>query len=115
MTKTEIAKLFSTGQFEVIYGFLANDVEWLVLGETRLIGKQDVVAHCKQVGSYFESVTTDFRILNVIADGDKIAINGTAEFLRDNKRVSYVSACDLYEFNPDGQIEKITSYCIQTE
>ena len=42
---------------------------------------------------------------------DYIADN--AEFLRDNKRVSFVSACDLYEFNDNDQIQKITSYCIQ--
>lgn len=38
-----------------------------------------------------------------------------AEFLRDNKRVSFVSACDVYEFNDDNQIQKITSYCIQSK
>ena len=53
--------------------------------------------------------------LNVIAENGKVAVNGTAEFLRDNKRVSFVSACDLYEFNDKGQILKVTSYCIEQD
>lgn len=49
----------------------------------------------------------------MITDGNKVVITGTAEFSRDNKRVSFVSACDVYEFNDKEQIQKITSYCIQ--
>jgi len=44
-----------------------------------------------------------------------VVINGTAEFLRDNKRVSLVLACDVYEFNEKSEIQKITSYCIQSK
>jgi hypothetical protein len=58
-------------------------------------------------------VTTDFKTLNIIAEGNKVVINGTAEFLRDNQRVSFVSACDVYEFDDNNQIQNITSYCIQ--
>jgi hypothetical protein len=58
-------------------------------------------------------VTTDFKTLNIIAEGNKVVINGTAEFMRDNQRVSFVSACDVYEFDDNNQIQNITSYCIQ--
>ena len=54
--------------------------------------------------SYFTSVTTNFKTLNIIAEGNKVVINGTAEFLRDNKRVSFVSACDVYAFNEKSEI-----------
>lgn len=113
MTKTEIANSFSNGDFEKTYKFIADNAEWFVVEEDSFIGKQSIVEHCKQVGNYFKSLTTEFKTLNTISDGNKVVVNGTAEFLRDNKRVSFVSACDVYEFNEKNKIQKITSYCIQ--
>ncbi|MEO8962052.1 MAG: nuclear transport factor 2 family protein [Ginsengibacter sp.] len=115
MTITEIAKMFSNGDFRRTYDFIAEDAEWTVVQESNFIGKQAIIDNCEQVGDYFKSVTTDFKTLNVISDEKKIAVNGTAEFLKDNERLSFVSACDLYEFNDKNQIQKITSYCIQAK
>jgi len=115
MTKTEIAKAFSNGEFEKTNKFISDTAVWTVVEEDTFIGKQAIIDNCEQVGSYFKSVTTNFKTLNIIADGNKVVINGTAEFLRDNKRVSFVSACDVYEFNEKSEIQKITSYCIQSK
>lgn len=114
MTKTEIAKAFSNGEFEKIYSFISDNAVWTVVEEETFTGKKAIVDNCEQVKNYFKSVTTDFKTLNVIEDDNKVVINGTAEFLRDNKRVSFVSACDVYEFNANDQIQNITSYCIQS-
>lgn len=115
MTKIEIAKAFSNGEFEMTYNFISDNAEWIVIEEDKFIGKQAIIDNCEQVGNYFQSVVTDFKTLNIITDGNKVVINGTAEFLRNNKRVSFVSACDIYEFEKDNQIQKITSYCIQSK
>ena len=115
MTKTELAKAFSNGEFEKTNKFISDTAVWTVVEEDTFIGKQAIIDNCEQVGSYFKSVTTNFKTLNIIADGNKVVINGTAEFLRDNKRVSFVSACDVYEFNEKSEIQKITSYCIQSK
>ncbi len=115
MTKTEIAKAFSNGEFEKTYKFISEKAEWTVIEEDRFIGKQAIIDNCEQVGNYFKSVTTNFKTLNIIADGNKVVINGTAEFLRNEKRVSFISACDVYEFNEKSEVLKITSYCIQSK
>lgn len=115
MTKTEIAKAFSHGEFEKTYNFIADNAQWIVIEEETFTGKQAIIDNCEQVGTYFKSVKTDFKTLNIISDGNKVAINGTAEFLRDNKRVAFVSACDVYEFNNQNQLQTITSYCIQSK
>ena len=115
MTRTEIAKAFSNGEFEKTYKFISDNAEWNVVEENRFIGQQAIIDNCEQVGSYFKSITTDFKTLNIISDGNKVVINGTAEFFRNNKRVSFVSACDVYEFNDSNQIQNITSYCIQSK
>lgn len=69
--------------------------------------------NCGQVAGYFKSVTTDFKTLNVIEDNNRVAVSGTAEFIRDGKTVNFISACDIYEFNENNELTTITSYCIQ--
>jgi hypothetical protein len=109
----EIAKAFSNGEFERTYAFISDAAEWTVVGEDKFAGKRAIIDNCEKVGGYFRSVQTDFRTINIISEGNKVAMNGTAEFFRDGKRVSLMSACDVYVFNKDRQIESITSYCIQ--
>ena len=113
MTKQEIALAFSNGEFEKTSEYIANEAVWEVVGENIFVGKGAILENCNQVAAYFKSVTTDFKTLNVITQDNKVVINGTAEFSRNGQRVSFVSACDLYEFNENGQIQLITSYCIQ--
>ena len=115
MTKTEIAKAFSNGEFEKTYKFISDIAEWTVIEENKFIGKQAILENCKQVGNYFKIVETDFKTLHIIVDEYKVVINGTAEFLKENKRISFVSACDIYEFNEKNEIQNITSYCIQSK
>ena len=78
MTKTEIAKAFSNGEFEKTYKFISDIAEWIVIEEHKFIGKQAILDNCEQVGNYFKSVTTDFKTLNILADGNKVVINETA-------------------------------------
>lgn len=113
MTQKQIAEAFSNGNFEVTYPYLADDIQWIVVGENSFRGKQAVMENCSQTAEYFKSVTTIFKTINLITDHNRVAINGTAEFIRDNKRLSFVSACDVYEFNDDNELQAITSYCIQ--
>jgi ketosteroid isomerase-like protein len=113
MTITAIAKAFSNGEFEKTNPYISENAVWTVVEEDRFTGRQAILDQCEQVGNYFQSVTTDFKTLHVITEGNKVVINGTAEFLKDNKRVSFVSACDIYEFDDNNQIQHVTSYCIQ--
>ncbi|MGE5943083.1 MAG: nuclear transport factor 2 family protein [Flavobacteriales bacterium] len=115
MTKADIAKAFSNGAFDKTYDHLVEDAVWEVVEENTFVGKNAIMENCKQVAAYFKSVTTNFKTLHVISENDKVVVNGTAEFIRDGKQVSFVSACDLYEFNEQNKIQKITSYCIQRQ
>ncbi len=65
--------------------------------------------YCEQTANYFKSVKTNFKTINVITETNRIAINGTTELIRDNKRVAFISACDVYEFNDNNELQKITS------
>lgn len=111
-TKKEIAEAFSTGNFEITYPYLAENIEWNVVGENIFKDKKAVLQNCEQTAKYFKSVTTNFKTQNVISENNRIAVNGTAEFFRDNKRIAFVQACDVYEFSDKNELQKITSYCI---
>jgi ketosteroid isomerase-like protein len=115
MTIKSIAKAFSNGEFENVFDFIADNAVWEVVEENTFHGKKAIIENCKQVGDYFQSVTTRFDILNVISEDNMVAVNGTAEFLREGKRISFVTACDLYEFDDQQRIQRITSYCIQVK
>ncbi len=113
MTQKRIAEAFSGGNFEVVYPFLTEQTRWAVIEEFDITGKEQIIEKCKQTAAYFQSVTTHFKTLHIIEDTNRIAINGTAKFIRDNKQVAFVSSCDVYEFNDSNQLLNITSYCIQ--
>ena len=108
----QIAEDFSNGKFESVYDNLSENVEWHVFGERIVTGKKAVIENCEQTASYFKSVTTDFKTYNIIEGALRIAINGRAEFIRNGKTLSVVNACDVYEFNNEGNLLKICSYCI---
>ena len=112
MTNTELAKAFSLGEFESIYPFIFETAEWIVIGESHFSGKAAIIENCKQVGNYFKTVTTNFKTVSIISEGNKVVLTGTAEFLKDNERIVFVHACDIYEFNDENKIQSITSYCI---
>ncbi len=112
MKKFEIAQAFSGGQFEKCLDYLTDQTIWNTPGEQYLTGRNEIAQFCKNITAYFSSVTTNFKQLNLIENDRCVAINGTAEFIREGKRVSFVSSCDVYEFDADNKILTIHSYCI---
>lgn len=112
MTKSEIAQSFSGGQFEKCLHCLTDQTIWNTPGEQFLTGRKEIETFCKNIAAYFSSVTTNFKQLNLIENDRCVAINGTAEFIREGKRVAFVSSCDVYEFDLDNKILSINSYCI---
>lgn len=112
MTKSEIARAFSSGNFEKCFNFLTEKTIWNTPGEQYLNGRNEIEPFCRKIRAYFDSITTNFQQLNLIENNCCVAINGTAEFIRDGKRVSFVSSCDVYEFDSTNKIISVTSYCI---
>ena len=112
MTKKEIAENFSNGKFDLCFDYITEQTFWDTPGEQYLKGKKEIEVFCKNIADYFESVTTNFKQLNLIENENAVVINGTAEFLRNGKRISFVSSCDVYKFDEDNNIVSIHSYCI---
>jgi ketosteroid isomerase-like protein len=112
LSAKEIAELFSGGQFDKVYPYLADNVVWHIVGENRFAGKKAVIENCEQVAAYFKTVTTNFITENILVADNRVAIEGTAALIKDQQEVSFVWACDVYEFTAEKKLDKITSYCI---
>lgn len=111
-TNTEVVQLFSGGKFDDVEDYLAENVEWSIYEEKMTLnGKTEVLKFCRSVAEYFKSLTTKFETFGLVADVDKIAIYGRAEFIRESNTVNVVHSCDVYKFDTDGKILKIYSYC----
>lgn len=112
MTKREIAESLSGADFEQVKDKLAENIEWNMYEESNFIkDKQAVIEFSDKVKEYFQSITTNFETIGIIEGEDKIAIYGRAEFIRDGKTVNSVNSCDVYEFDADGKVFKVHSYC----
>lgn len=115
MNRKEIAQAFSIGNFQSVFQYLSEKIIWIVVGESKFEGIENVRAQCEKVAGYFGTVTTNFKTLHCVGEENIVIVNGTAEFLRNNKRINYVDACDVYEFDNDGKVVKVTSYCMQLD
>jgi hypothetical protein len=61
MTKSEIAKAFSGGQFEMCLDYITELTIWNTAGEQFLTGRNEIEPFCKKIAAYFSSVTTNFK------------------------------------------------------
>jgi hypothetical protein len=113
MSNKKICEEFSKGNFELIYNYLAEDIRLNIIGDKILKGKQTVTEFCNHTAAHFSELATDFRINNVIADNNCVAIDGTAHFINKDNKSTYISSCDVYRFQ-DEKLQEITSYCIIT-
>jgi hypothetical protein len=66
--------------------------------------------NCKNTAQYFKSVQTNFITEDILSLKNKVVVIGTVEFLRDGKCLDFIYATDIYEFNHDKMINKISSY-----
>ncbi|WLR41706.1 hypothetical protein LC087_12630 [Bacillus carboniphilus] len=113
LKQKQIAESFSRGNFEPTFPFLSKMIEWNIVGEKTLVGREAVIEKCKQTSNYFKTITTNFTTLNIISEKNCVAVNGTAEFIRNGEQLSFVSACDVYIFNEKNELQRIDSYCIK--
>lgn len=112
LTRTQIARAFSDGKFQSTYPYLSEQIEWNVINNFKCKGKKEVIEQCEKTATYFASITTDFEQLHLIESPSKVIITGTAELSKNANRIEFISACDIYEFDADDVLQKITSYCV---
>lgn len=114
MTHQQIAEAFSAGKFQMTFPFLEDDIEWNIVGENLLKGKEAVMQFCDQTAKYFTEVTTNFTMGHLVVGDNCVAIDGKAVFTKKDGCQNFISSCDVYCFK-EGKLIQINSYCISTE
>jgi ketosteroid isomerase-like protein len=108
-TNTELGQQFSAGNFTACYDYFASDIQWKVIGNKMLEGKEEVIKFCENMLQ--ESANTTFKNFNMVVENNSIVVEGNCKFMNEDNTEGEVSYCDVYQFEGD-KISKITSYCI---
>jgi ketosteroid isomerase-like protein len=108
MTNHDVARAFSAHRFEETLDHLADHVVWNLIGQTRLEGRDAVIAACQGTTAGNANVTTTWLRFISTGDGDVIAVDAIGRYAGPGG-VTAVSSCDIYEFT-DGTIHTVTSY-----
>lgn len=111
MLKRDVAVLLSLGKFDEAHGYLSDHVKWDIVNERSLNGIDEVEEYFKSVSKYFESVTTNFSIDEVIETNEKVVVIGTAEFHKNYEKINVIRSCDVYFFDGN-KVGELKSYCI---
>lgn len=101
---------FAEGSPEEFLSFCAEDVEWTMVGEKAVKGKDAI----RKWMASMDMEPPKFTVKNVIAEGDFVAAHGDMTMKdKAGKMVPY-SYCDLYCFRND-KIVELRSFVIKTE
>ena len=107
-----IAEAFSRHDFAAAYPYLAEDVEWELVGDRRVMGRDPVITTCTESAAYLATVTTSFERFRVLSGPDFVVIDSLADYVEVDGGSSRVASCDLYTF-ADGVVREITSYTVE--
>jgi uncharacterized protein len=101
---------FAEGSTEAFLSFCAEDVEWTMVGDKTVKGKNAI----RKWMSSMDSEPPRFTVNNVIAEGDFVMAHGDMTMKdKDGKAVPY-AYCDIYRFR-DYKIVELSSFVIKTE
>jgi hypothetical protein len=108
----KISEDFSRHHFEQTYPYLSDTIQWHLIGDKVLVGKESIMETCNQSAQYLKSVKTQFKKFKTVKSDNCVVIDSLADYIDDNDAVTAVASCDIYEF-VGGQLVQITSYCIE--
>ena len=114
LTAIQIAEAFLRHEFEKTYPYLADTIQWNLVGNEQLDGKEKVMDACQKSAAYLTSVTTNFSKFIIIADTDHVVIDSTAEYTDKEQNKTSIASCDIYRF-AGGKLVEITSYTIERD
>jgi ketosteroid isomerase-like protein len=101
---------FADNSVEGFLSFCADDVEWTMVGDKTVRGKDAIRKWMASMGPH---EAPKFTVDTVIGDGDFVAAQGNMTMKdKDGKEVPY-SYCDVYRFRGD-KISELRAFVINT-
>jgi uncharacterized protein len=102
----KISEEFAKGNLEFAGLHLADDMQWNILGENPIIGKEEVLEVSKMLQLESFPVIT---IKNIVAEGDFVVIESTGKATTKSGKPYNQSYCDIFKFKDEKLIE-VTTY-----
>ena len=108
-TPETIARTFSGHAFSEAYPYLAEDVQWVLVGGPTLVGKQAAIEACESTLQELAQTETIFSKFRTVVGADAVVVDVIGEYSAPDQAGSVVASCDIFDFS-DGLIRTITSY-----
>ncbi len=116
MTTRQIAEAFSGHRFAETYAQLADEVRWVMPGQSAVEGKPAVIEACNaSAAEMADLASVEFTRFVSVADDRAAAIDAVGRHVSPDGSVSVVSSADIYEFDVDGRVATITSYAVELD
>lgn len=107
---SQLNEAFAKSDIDFIIEKTTDDIEWTVVGDFSLKGKE---AFTKAMNKMASDEPYSIEIKNIITHGDSAAVDGEMRS-PDGKRYAF---CDVYKFrgfkNP--KVKKMTSYVLEID
>ena len=106
--RTDIVMELSKGNMQAVSNYLADDIQWKMVGYTTLSGKEEVL-------KFAQSAVMDATFSNTsfVEAGDQFTVEGTCRPVANPEKIS-AEYCDIYRFKGDKVVE-LVSYYIELE
>lgn len=104
----EIVAAFDNNDIEAILNCVDDDIEWKMLGENTITGKENL--------RQFFADHTDMKMISstkehVIIDGDQACVAGTVNCSDGKGNDFYMHYCDIYEI-VNGKIKTMITFSV---
>ena len=101
---------FAEGNTDGFLSYCADDIEWTMIGDQTVIGKDAIREFMKSMEG---AEPPTFNFDKTVAEGDLVVSNGDMKMKGKDGTVEPYSYCDIYTFR-DGKISELRSYVVKT-
>jgi ketosteroid isomerase-like protein len=101
------------GDFETYLAACADDVQWTIVGEPPLKGKEAIRQFMSSMSKENKD-TPAFTVDAVFGEGEFVAAHGPMKMKDKEGKLGSYRYCDIYRFR-NGKIAEQTSYVVKTE
>lgn len=99
---------FAENKKEKILEFMADDIEWIMVGKQIMNGKEEAAKFLKTMG---DDVAEELILDTCVTHGDTAAADGVIKYAEMS-----IAFCDVYKFtghDKNAKIKQLTSYAIE--
>jgi ketosteroid isomerase-like protein len=105
----KVNEAFADNNVEGFLAQCANDIEWTMVGDRTVKGKDGI----RQFMESMPAPAPTFTVSEVIAEGDFVMAHGEMKMDDNGQKDVPYSYCDIYHFR-GGQIDQLRSFVIKT-